>query len=146
LLPNPQGCFGPEIALTAAASRPIEGVVKDADTGEPVAGAVVQSQMFARLNFMPAEFVSARTTDAAGRFRLEGMPVGRDNVLLVRPTGDRPYLPAAVEVDTRAGEGPVKLEVQIRRGVWVEGQVTEAKTGRPLLATIDVFCPWGNAH
>jgi hypothetical protein len=144
LHPNPQGCFGPEIALTVAPSRPIEGVVKDADTGKPVAGAVVESQMFARLNFMPAHFVPARTTDAAGRFRLEGMPVGRDNLLLVRFTGDQPYLAAVVMVDTRGGKGSVKLEVPVRRGVWVEGQVTDAKTGRPLVATIDVFCPLSN--
>ena len=131
------------MALTAPPSRPIEGVVKDADTGKPVAGAVVQSQKFADSNVIPAEYLSART-DAAGRFRLEGMPVGPDNLVLIRPPGDQPYLPAVVEVDTSSGKGPVKQEVQVRRGVWVEGRVTEAKTGRPLVASIDVFSPTSN--
>src|SRR5262249_33213326 len=59
--PNVQGCFGNEIQLTAPPSRPIEGVVKDAETGKPVAGAVVQSHRFSGLNMMPLDYLSVQT-------------------------------------------------------------------------------------
>lgn len=144
--PNVQGCFGNEIAATVPPSRPIEGVVKDAESGKPVAGATTQSSRFSGLNVMPLPCVSlSARTDAAGRFRLEGMPVGRENLLLVYSL-DQPYPAAAVEVDSSAGKGPAETEIKIRRGVWVEGQVTEAKTGRPLAAVIDVFYPDNNPN
>jgi hypothetical protein len=143
--PNPQGCFGNEIALNAPASRPIEGVVTDAESGKPVGGAIVQSYRFAGFNMNELDYLKART-DAAGRFRLEGMPVGEGNLLLVRSSLDQPYLHAAVEVDSSTGTGPVRAAIKMRKGVWVEGQVTDAITGRPLAATIEVFCPKSNPN
>ncbi|HZV05282.1 MAG TPA: sigma-70 family RNA polymerase sigma factor [Gemmataceae bacterium] len=143
--PNAQGCFGNEIQLTVPPSRPIEGVVKDAETGKPVAGALIQSYKLAGSNTIGDDLLSTQT-DASGRFRLEGMPVGGKSLLTVRGPTDQPYLAAVVEVDTSAGKGPVKTDIEVRRGVWVEGQVTEAKTGRPLAAKIDVVYPDNNPN
>jgi len=143
--PNPQGCFGTEIVLTAPASRPVEGEVTDAESGKPVAGAVVQSHRFAGFDMLQLDDLTAQT-NAVGHFRLDGMPVGQDNLLLVRFPSDQPYVPVVVEVDTSAGKGPVKTAIKVRKGVWVEGRVTDAKTGRPLAATIDVFCPKTNSN
>ncbi len=143
--PNPQGCFGNEIILSAPASRPIEGDVTDAESGKPVVGAVVQSHKFAGFDMFTLAYLMART-NAAGTFRLQGMPVGPDNLLLVRFPSDQPYLAAVVEVDTSAGKGPVKTAIKVRKGVWVEGQVTDAKTGRLLAATINVFYPKTNPN
>jgi hypothetical protein len=143
--PNPQGSFGNEIVLTATASRPIEGEVTDAESGKPVAGAVVQSHRFAGFNMFSLDYLKART-NAAGQFRLEGMPLGPDNLLLVRFPSDQPYLAAVVDADTSAGKGPVKTAIKVRKGVWVEGQVMDAKTGGPLAATISVFYPKTNPN
>jgi RNA polymerase sigma factor (sigma-70 family) len=143
-------CYGRDMTLTIAPSRPIEGVVTDADSGAALAGALVQTVAFARSNqVFPIDIMEASMevrTDATGRFHVEGLPIGEDNRLLIRPRGELPYLPATVEVDTSKGDGPAKVQVKTRRGVWVVGQVTDAKTNRPLFARIDVFCPEKNLH
>jgi hypothetical protein len=120
--------------------------VTDADTGRPVAGARVTSLKLAGTDFYrPNDHLSGRT-DGAGRVRLEGLPVGRENLLLVLAPDGQPYLPAGLTADTTKGGDPVALGVRIRRGVWVEGRVTDAKSGRPLLAAVDVFYPEGNPN
>jgi hypothetical protein len=75
-----------------------------------------------------------------------GSVLGPDNLLLVGFACDQPYLPAVVEVGSSAGKGPVKTVIKARKGVWVEGRVTDAKTRRPLAATIDVFRPKTNPN
>jgi hypothetical protein len=141
--PDPHGCFGADFALSAGPARPIVGVVRDADTGRPVPGAVVQSHRFAGNALMGLPLLRTRA-DAEGRYRLDGMPAGKGNMLLARGPDDQPYLPATAEVDTSAGDGPAEMELKIKRGLWAEGQVTDAATGRPLAADIDYYCLYSN--
>jgi len=139
LYPQPHGCYGTDFAIVASLARPIVGVVRDQDTGKPVVGAVVQSHQFAGTSSQGLPILSTQT-DAAGRFRIDGMPAGRGNMLLVRGPLDIPYLPAVGEVDTSEGEGPATLDLKVRRGLWAEGQVIDADSGRPLAAGIDYYC------
>jgi RNA polymerase sigma factor (sigma-70 family) len=143
--PDPHGCFGADFAVTAAPARPIVGVVRDADTGRPVPGAVVQSHQFAGSQIQGIDYLRTRA-DAEGRYRLDGMPAGKGNMLLARGPADQPYLPACGTVDTSTGEGSATLDLKIKRGLWAEGQVTDASTGRPLSAAIDYYCLWSNPH
>jgi RNA polymerase sigma factor (sigma-70 family) len=137
--PDPHGCFGADFALTAAPARPIVGVVRDADTGRPVPGAIVLSHRFAGNQMTGVPLLRTRA-DAQGRYRLDGMPAGKGNALLVRGPADQPYIAAVTEVDTSNGDGPVKLELKVKRGLWAEGRVTDAATGRPLAADVDYYC------
>jgi RNA polymerase sigma factor (sigma-70 family) len=137
--PDPHGCFGADFALTAAPARPIVGVVRDADTGRPVPGALVQSHAFAGNRVTGVPLLRTRA-DAEGRYRLDGMPAGKGNELLARGPADQPYLAAVTEVDTGTGDGPVELDLKIKRGLWAEGRVTDADTGRPLAADVDYYC------
>jgi RNA polymerase sigma factor (sigma-70 family) len=143
--PDPHGCFGAAFALSAGPARPIIGVVRDADTGRPVPGAVVQSHRFAGSGIHGIPLLRTRA-DAGGRYRLDGMPAGKGNALLARGAGDQPYLASVAEVDTSAGDGPAELELKVKRGLWAEGQVTDAATGRPLAANIEYFCLFRNPH
>ena len=64
----------------AAPTRPIEGTVRDKDTGKPLAGVSIRSDRFA------ANIISGRDhvrtiSDAQGRYRLVGMPGGDGNVI-----------------------------------------------------------------
>jgi RNA polymerase sigma factor (sigma-70 family) len=141
--PDAHGCYGADFAVTAGTARPIIGVVRDADTGRPVPGALVWSHRFAGHSMYGINTLRTRA-DAQGRYRLDGMPAGKGNTLLVRGPRDEPYLPAIAEVDSSAGDGPAELDLKVKRGLWAEGQVTDAATGRPLTADIDYFCLYNN--
>src|SRR5262249_43378526 len=135
LYPQPHGCFGADFALVTSPARPIVGVVRDRDTGRPIAGALVQTHKFAGTAIESIPILSTRT-DAEGRYRMVGMPAGRGNKLLVRCPPDQPYLPMVSEIDTSEGEGPATLDFKVRRGLWAEGRVTDADTDRPLAADV----------
>jgi RNA polymerase sigma factor (sigma-70 family) len=141
--PDAHGCYGADFAVTAGRARPIIGVVRDADTGRPVPGALVWSHRFAGHSMDGINTLRTRA-DAQGRYRLDGMPAGKGNALLVRGPADQPYLPAIAEVDTSSGEGLAELDLKVQRGLWAEGQVTDAATGRPLTADIDYYCLYNN--
>lgn len=137
--PDPHGCFGADFTLSAAPSRPIVGVVRDADTGRPIPGAVVQSNQFAGREMIGLMYLRTQA-DANGHYRLDGMPVGKGNKVIARGPSDQPYLATNVDVDSSSGNGPVELDLKIKRGLWAEGQVTDAATGQPLAADIHYYC------
>ena len=146
IFPRAQGCLGgDEPIIKVSCSRPLEGAVRDVETGEPVVGATVQSHKFAGSNVIGNDAVSA-TTDSKGRFRLEGLTIGPDNMLLVRTPEQRPYLPGVADVDLAEGNEPLAVEIMLRRGVWADGRVTDATDGRPLLASIDYLVAPGNPN
>jgi RNA polymerase sigma factor (sigma-70 family) len=122
---------GAEPRLVASPSRPIEGVVRDRKTGAPIAGAVVASYRLADHNLGNNEVVRT-TSDAQGRYRLTGMPRGSGNEISARAPEGSPYLPLLVTVDDPPGLGPVTCDLNLTRGVIVEGRVTDKATGRPV--------------
>ena len=71
-----------------APTKPIEGVVRDKDTGRPIAGVTLHAAVFDERSHLPAQGIEA-TTDAQGRYRLTGLP---------KATGLSPV--------RRAGRGP----------------------------------------
>ncbi len=115
----------------ASPTRPIEGVVRDKDGGEPVAGASIESYRLADSDTANSRFIRA-TTDARGRFRLVGMPRGAGNEIYVIPPADRPYFAAKVAIGDAPGLAPLAVEVALKRGIWIEGRLTDEATGRPV--------------
>src|SRR5262245_54465231 len=99
-----RGEFGPDMTFIGAdpehyvaPSRPIEGVIRDADTGKPIPGAVVESYVFAGRNV--AEQTQLRAAaDKEGRYRLMGMPRGEGNQIRFRGPESEPYLMAMARV------------------------------------------------
>ena len=82
--------FGAEFTFTADPARPIEGVVRDAKTGELIAGVSVESYKLVGYPYSNNRVLKAKT-DKHGRFRLTGMPKGSGNRLLIVPNDDQPY-------------------------------------------------------
>ncbi len=121
---------GPDLTITAAPTRPIVGVVRDRDSGRPIAGV--------RLTANP--YIEA-VSDAQGRYRLSGLPKsGRFGGSIATETPGQPYLKTIREVRDSPGLGPITLDIALKRGAWVEGRVTEATTGRPVAgATLEYF-------
>jgi RNA polymerase sigma factor (sigma-70 family) len=155
--------YGAAFEHVAGPTRPIEGVVRDLDTKAPLAGIMVLGERWLGES---NEYVHA-ITDAQGHYRLVGLPRGREgHVLAVAPVdfphlplrGDRkdalpgrrdedlPYLRAGAKVGEPGGTGPIKLDFNLKRSVWVTGRVIEGDTGKPVFARLEYFVYQDNPH
>src|SRR5262249_3356514 len=85
-------------------------------------------------------------TDEQGRYTLNGMPKGNDNKILLLPRNDQPYLPAHAQVPDSPGFDPVTVDFDVKRGVWIEGTLTNKTTGKPVQAQIQYFATLNNPH
>ncbi|MDR3623314.1 MAG: carboxypeptidase regulatory-like domain-containing protein [Paludisphaera borealis] len=122
---------GPDFTYTATPGRPIEGRIKDAQTGRPLAGVEVKSERFAGANFLGARDLETRS-DADGRFRIAGMPKAKGNIIRVAPAGEQPYFAVLVHVPDPAGLEPVQVEVALHEGIWIDGELTDQRSGKPI--------------
>ncbi len=125
---------GADFRHVAAPTKPIVGVVRDKDTKKPLAGTLVRSHV-RKINpsyFRTLDTEVSTTTDAEGRFRLTGLPKGEGYKILVVPTREQPYVPISQEVPDAPGLGPVTVDFELKRGVWIEGKVTDKVTGKPV--------------
>jgi len=122
--------FGSGFEWVLQPTRPITGIVRDAQTGQPLANVTVASQVMAGGGMLDD---SVRTrTGPDGRFRLVGMPKGVGNELHVTPDDEQPYFMQEVAVPDPTGMGPVEVEVKLTRGLWITGRVTNKATGEPV--------------
>ena len=130
--------FGEDFTYQAAPTKPIVGTVRDAVTGKPLAGVHLE---LSRHNFVVTQ------TDAEGTFRLVGMPkqtVPNEkesirNRLVAVPSVDQPYFDNWVDIPQTAGPEPVRLDIKLRRGLWITGRVTEKVTGKGVSARVNYF-------
>ncbi len=136
--------YGKDFTFPAAPTRAIEGTVRDAKTGNPIAGVEIASDHLAGALFHPQNRLRTKT-DAQGRYRLAGLPLGNGphkadfNVLKFFPTGDIPYLMRTVTIPSGRGPGPQSLDLALGQGIWISGRVTEKGTGKPVQACIQYF-------
>jgi RNA polymerase sigma factor (sigma-70 family) len=133
------------LELTATPSRPIEGTVRDRDTGAPIAGATIRSYQLADLDLMNNHLIRTQT-DAQGRFRMTGMPLGKGNEVVIMPPTDQPYLPSWQRLPDLTVSQPLHVDLVLKRGVWAQGKVTDKLTGQPLSASIRYGAAPDNPH
>lgn len=114
---------GPTFDYVADRMRILEGVIRQAGSGKPVAGATVSCDVNA---FDPVHAVS----DAQGRYRLEGFAKSKHYWLRVRPGEKDPWLAIVAEVADTAGWQPLCADFELARGVVVTGQVIDRATGK----------------
>jgi hypothetical protein len=125
--------YGASFEHIAAPAKPIIGTVRDKDTGKPLAGVTIDGD---GLLFRP-------TTDKEGKFRLDSLPGGFPDgtdfgvAVMAIPSPDQPYLVGFQEVKPRLGLEAITLDFKLKRGVWVEGRVTDKVTGKPVKAYIE---------
>src|SRR5262249_37254364 len=128
---------GAPFDLLVVPTRPVVGVVRDKDTGKPLAGVTVRSH----------DGLVRTTTDKDGRYRLVGLPKGPGNKLIAAgghgywaPANDLPCLSAIREVGDTPGLEPITIDVALKRGVRVKGRILDKATGKPVQAGFDYFC------
>ncbi len=137
---------GADCTIAVEPGRPIEGFVRDAENKEPIPGAIVTAmQLFGSTSSI--EGMVTTTTGADGRYRLVGLPKGSGHKLSVYPALDRPYfITEFLEVPASPGLGPVRYDIALKRGIWITGRVTDAKTGQPVQAAIHYYPFLANTH
>jgi RNA polymerase sigma factor (sigma-70 family) len=137
--------YGSDFRIAVAPCRPVVGVVRDKDTGKPLAGVIVRS--YARLIAGGSQRIIdlvSTTTDARGRYRLTGLPGGPGYKIAAVPTGDEPYVVQSLLVPGDFGPGPATVDFELRRGVWIEGKMTDKETGQPLRGAAEYFSLFEN--
>jgi len=133
--------YGADFIYAALPGRAVEGVVRDANTDEPLAGAGVWSYRFAGSDFVGFHALKT-TTDAQGRFRLNGYPRGKGNALHIVPNDDQPYFTRKFDLPDPAGTDPIRVDVPMHKGIWIEGAIIDRETGEPVPGALLHYMPF----
>lgn len=132
---------GADFDHVALPNLTIEGTVRDRASKRPLKGVTVRGQR--DLGGAPLTMISA-TTDDQGHFRLNGFAKGQPPWLLAIPDPEMPYLPSHVTVDAK--QATVVADVDLMRGVWVTGRLTEKSSGKPARGHVQYFAFQDNPH
>ncbi len=130
-----------DILHVAGPSNPVTGIVTDFDSGQPIADAMVRAYLIHgnELWSIREREEFAAHTDAQGRYRITGLPMGNENGLVAFTMGDQPYIAAGVQVDTSNSGAEAVHDFRLRRGVWAEGRVFDSQSGRPFTGEISYY-------
>jgi 5-hydroxyisourate hydrolase-like protein (transthyretin family) len=137
--------YGASFQHVAAPTKPIIGMVRDKDTKKPLSGATVESYKLATGPFSGVDIVQTKT-DAQGRYRLTGMPKGEGNLIRLVPSDNQPYVSVHAVVPDSPGLDPVKVDFEPKRGVWIEGKLTDKVTGKPEKGSVEYFSLYSNPN
>jgi beta-lactamase regulating signal transducer with metallopeptidase domain len=128
---------GPTFTFSVPPTRAIAGIVRDARDRKPLAGVRITSDKFPGTQISRIRTVSTKT-DREGRFRLVGMPKGSGSVIDVFADG-QPFFPRRIKVPDKVGGEPISLDVDLHRGIWITGRVTDKLDGSPQMARIAYY-------
>lgn len=125
------GAHGTSFEYQAAVSRPIRGVVRDKDTGKPLAGVTVFWSTGTNRRYIEDRWRKA-ITDQEGRYELLGLAKSPRYTLAVRPANGQFYFQRTVELTDTAGLDPLTADIELVQGMTVRGKVTDKATGKPV--------------
>ncbi len=123
-----------DVEVVAGPSKPIQGVVRAADTGQPLGGVWIYGGNFG--GEIPNDNMRGirAMTDAQGHFRLDGMAKANSYKLRVFPRDDQPYIMKELTIGDTQGLAPAETEIKLMRGVLVRFRLVDKVTGQPKLA------------
>ena len=130
-----QPLFGPRFDLVVGPGRTIEGVIRDGETGRPLGGTTLKSW----------ETEGPTTSDAQGRFRLTGQPTKKEHHIQVVADAETYVKVVKVIADPRGLE-PIRADITMRRGVTVDGRVTDRASGRAVKSVVRYYPFRDNPH
>jgi RNA polymerase sigma factor (sigma-70 family) len=118
---------GATVEVVARPTRVLEGTIRAADTGKPLAGVVVrggpQWGLYTDIHAV---------TDARGRYRLVGLPKGGSYEVTAWPSRGQPFLPKTATVPDRLGLAPITVGFRLERGVALRVRLVDKGTGLPV--------------
>jgi hypothetical protein len=124
--------YGSTFTHVAVPSKPIVGVVRDKESGKPLAGIEIR-----RPWTRDDDPQASTTTDKDGRYKLLGLP-GGIHTLRVEPPRNTPYLATEVRVVAdQPGVAPVTFDISLPRQLIVSGRVIDRATGKPVSAWVE---------
>src|SRR5262249_45098015 len=134
-----QRVYGASFDYVAVASRPIRGVVRDKDTGKPLAGARL------RVNPAGSGIVHEAVTDQKGRYELVGLTKASSYPIFVNPANSL-YFWRYLAVSGKPGLDVLTADIDMVQGLIVRGKVTD-KAGKPVAgARVDYHPIYSNPN
>ncbi len=118
--------FGPSPTIDVDPARTVSGVVRDATTGEPIAGH--------RMAIATGSGYASYTTDKHGRYRILRDDDQPSIVIYSDQYHTDRYLIVVRHLDAGKGFGDVVANFDIPRGVIISGRVLEAGTDQPIVS------------
>ena len=121
--------YGAASDYVAAVSRPIRGVVREKETGKPLAGVAVGDSDWVR-------------TDEKGRYELLGLAKASRYRLLAEP-GDGLYFQRRVALQDTPGLDALTCDIELVRGLMVRGRVTDKEASKAIAGARVQYWPLG---
>lgn len=135
---NPPLLYGPKFTYVVPASRRIEGKVREAGSGKPVAGYVIGVGV-------GYGFGVYDVSDKEGRYKLNGVPKVKQYLLSAEPPDGNSWLRAGARLDDTEGVQPLTVDFTVARGIVLSGRVLDKTTGKGVEAGIRFVPLPGNA-
>ena len=131
---------GSKFEVTLIQGVTVEGNVCCAETGQPLAGVgIAVTTPSGRYGYMVDK--GRAKTDSKGRFQVDGLPPVVGVKLELEPASDQPYLATRqLEIPGYGEPRQAKMELKLRRGVFIRGRLTDADTGKPVAGKV-IFSP-----
>ena len=129
-----------EFTHVAGPTQTVVGRITDRETGKPIANCqlVTQKTSASDLHSMADSGFIRATTDADGRYRLEGLPIGKAK-FVVLPTTQSRYVRSEAGVTIKVSREAVQKDIKLQRGVLVTGNAVDSATGEQLTGRIEYF-------
>ncbi len=120
---------GPRFEHPCKPGKAIVGVVRDQETGAPLAGIAVRS--------LVGTSDGRSITGRDGRYRLDWLPKQAKYVLIASASAsDQPYITTERPVPDGPGYEPVTADIAMVRGTVVTGRLIDRANGRPVQAWV----------
>lgn len=118
--------FGPLPTIEVDPARTVTGFVRDASTGEPIAGLSVRA--------VDGFGAGHAVTDKQGRYRFLRAEEYESLMVYVQPDAPDRYLTVVYQLANAKGLGELVANFEMPRGVIISGRVLEEGTGRPIVS------------
>jgi beta-lactamase regulating signal transducer with metallopeptidase domain len=118
------------------AARTLRGVVRDRETGKPLAGVSVNADFNTSV---------VSTTGSDGRFELVGCRKEGRYKIEATSASSR-YFRRELYPQDRPGLGPLEVTVEMVKGITVRGRVTDKQTGQPVVGSVEYYPLFPNPH